>query len=361
MLIKSFRADDARQALALVKDELGDDAVVLDTRTVRASRFFGLASRDMVEVMAAVDEEQEDELPPVQPLAVESLPQGETTAEQLRALRDELRQLRKLLGPGEGELAPDEDMPSVRILKECGISPDILPREALETVRDREGLAGLLTELMARYTAPCSGPSGSQPVTGPQIVAFVGPTGVGKTTTLAKLAARYALQEGRKVALVTCDTFRIGGVEQIRVYARILNVPLEVVTSPQDMTAAIEKHADADVILIDTIGRSQKNAVQLGELNALLAPANPTEVYLVVPASSSPALQADVVKNFAVMSPSRLVLSKTDESDSLGCIVSLPVETGLPISCITTGQNVPDDIQMAEPRALANLAVGVAR
>jgi len=124
------------------------------------------------------------------------------------------------------------------------------------------------------------------------------------------------------------------------------------------MQQAIEKHSDADLILIDTIGRSQRNALQLDELNQLLAPAQPTDIYLVVSASSSPTVQADVANSFSVLSPTRLVISKVDESDVLGCIVSLPATTGLPITCITNGQEVPDDLQMAECRALADLVLG---
>ena len=349
MRIKTFRADDVRQALALVKDEMGEDAVVLDTRTVTSAKFLGIGSREQVEVMAAVDE----------PLTPEpAATPNDDVFQQLRALQDEVREMKVTsavpsVACSRSALQQDE-APAIQMLKDCGISPDLLrlSEDKLAAVRDKAGLVTMLADVMKKHTARPSG-SGS-------VIALVGPTGVGKTTTLAKLAARYALQEKKSVALITCDTFRIGGVEQIRVYARILNVPLEVVTSPGDMAAAIEKHSDKDVILIDTIGRSQKNALHLGELKALLAPAKPTEVYLVVSACSSTLVQMDVVKSFSVLSPNRLVISKIDESNELGCIVSLPVSTGLPISCVTNGQNVPDDLQMGESKTLADLVVGAA-
>ena len=344
MQIKSFRADDVRQALALVKSEMGKDAVILDTRTIRSSGFLGVGAREHIEVMAAVDEKPISVRPNSAPVTSSN---GEAL-DQLRVLADEVRQIKSFIASGEAE----GDSLGAQMLKQCGVAPELLglPNEKLAAVRDRAGLAAVLAEVMEKHTCH---PTGNR-----SVIALVGPTGVGKTTTLAKLAARYALAERKKVALITCDTFRIGGVEQIRVYARILNVPLEVVTSPRDMAEAIEKHADKDVILIDTIGRSQKNALHLGELKALLAPAKPSEVYLVLSACSSQSVQMDVVKSFSVLSPNRLVISKLDESDTLGCIVSLPLTTGLPLSCVTNGQNVPDDLQIGEPSKLASLVLG---
>lgn len=351
MRIKSFIADDVRQALALVRQEMGDDAVVLDTRAVRAAKFLGLGSREQVEVMAGIDEEPIAILPEVKaaPVPERSAEHPMGAADQLHELWQEIRRIKNQLNAGS-----EEANPWIRLLKHRGVSPELLglPEEELAAVQGRDGLVKMLSDVMSKHTATPSG-SGS-------VIALVGPTGVGKTTTLAKLAAKYALQEGKRVALITCDTFRIGGIEQIRVYARILNVPLEVVASTADMERAIEKHSDADVVLIDTIGRSQRNALHLEELNELLAPAKPTEIYLVVSAGSSPSVQMDVVKSFSVLSPNRLVISKIDESDLLGCIVSLPVATGLPISCITNGQNVPDDLEMGESDLLADLVIGTA-
>lgn len=352
MRIKSFVADDVRQALALVREEMGDDAVVLDTRSVRAAKFFGIGAREQIEVMAGVDEEPIAILREVAPVPVSATAglrdESDSVNDQLRALWEELRRIKYQINAG-----PEEANPWIRMLKDRGVSPELLdlPSNELAAVQDRAGLVKMLSDLMSKHTASPSD-SGS-------VIALVGPTGVGKTTTLAKLAAKYALQERKRVAIITCDTFRIGGVEQIRVYARILNVPLEVVASPADMEQAIAKHSDADVILIDTIGRSQRNTAHIDELNELLAPAKPTEIYLVVSAGSSPDVQLDVVKNFAALSPNRLVISKIDESDLLGCIVSLPIASGLPISYITNGQNVPDDLQMGESGMLANLVVGV--
>lgn len=334
---------------------MGEDAVVLDTRSVKAARFFGMGGREQVEVTAGIDEEPIAILPQVRPEPASVLPdpapeqaQPEHPADQLRELWQEIRRIKHQLNA-----SPEDANPWIRLLKERGVSPELLelPPEALAAVRDRQELSDLLSNVMSRHTAKPAG-SGS-------VIALVGPTGVGKTTTLAKLAARYALQEGKKVAMITCDTFRIGGVEQIRVYARILNIPLEVVASPAEMRQAVEKHSDADVILIDTIGRSQRNAQQLDELKELLAPAQPTDIYLVVAASASSAVQTDVTNRFLVLSPSKLVISKVDESETLGCIVNLPATTGLPISCITDGQNVPDDLKMSECHMLAELVLGV--
>ena len=341
--------------MALVREELGEDAIVLDTRSVRAAKFMGLGAREQVEVMAGVDEEPIAILPEVKrapvpaaaPARAEEAPEQAT--EQLRELWQEIRRIKNQMNA-----SIEEKNPWIQLLKHSGISPEMLdlPVEEIAAVQDRSTLVNMLSGVLSKHTAEPSG-SGS-------VIALVGPTGVGKTTTLAKLAARYALQEGKRVAIITCDTFRIGGIEQIRVYARILNVPLEVVSTPADMEQAVARHSDADVILIDTIGRSQRSTLQLGELKELLAPARPTEIYLVVSAGSSPGVQMDVVRSFSVLCPNRLVISKVDESDQLGCIFSLPISTGLPITYITNGQNVPDDLQMGESHLLADLVLGAA-
>ncbi len=330
-----------RQALALVKRELGDEAVILDTRAVRQNRFLGFKSREQVEVTAAVDCDRAT--------GPEAAASPDETLERLRALHDEVRQLKGLVKPES--LA--EEPAALKMLRENGVSRELLKisDDELRLIQDKNELTDLVAGALAGFTAPAA-------VEDHSVIALVGPTGVGKTTTLAKLAARYGLQQGKSVALITCDTFRIGGVEQIKVYARILDVPLEIVTSPSEMTAAVEKHSGRDVVLIDTIGRSQKNALQLGELRTLLAPAEPTQTCLVVSACLSASVHSDVVECFSALAPNRLIVSKVDEAHDLGCLVNLPLAARLPVTCITDGQDVPDDLKIAEPRMLAELALG---
>lgn len=366
MRIKSFRADTAREALVLVRQEMGEDAVILDSRAVRAGGVLGLGGREMVEVMAAVDEQYaasevraDGAILRQQTSASGSRPELPETPERIdalaaiRELQAEVLEIKSLVRAGVAGSRPVE-CPATRLMRERGVDVERLGLTAdeLAAVREEETLAHMLSGVLKHHVAPPAFP-------GRSVIALVGPTGVGKTTTLAKLAARAALREHRSTALITCDTFRIGAVEQLRVYSRILNIPLEVAAAPEDMARAVRKQQDAEVILIDTIGRNHRNALQLRELQALLAPASPTEVHLVLPAAASLESQLQAIANFSVLSPDRLIVSKIDEAAQRGCIVNLPVSTGLRVSCVTDGQNVPDDIHFAEPRLLAGLVVGV--
>jgi len=186
-------------------------------------------------------------------------------------------------------------------------------------------------------------------------VALVGPTGVGKTTTAAKLAARFAIAQKKRVAMITLDTYRIGAVEQLSTYARIMDIPLEIAMSPEDAEALVNKHADKDIIIIDTVGRSQRNSEQVEELGQLLRVIQPTETHLVLSASANSAAQREAVSSFNRLGIDRLILTKLDECPQTGCILELAVIGLLPYSYITYGQDVPDDISVAESDALASL------
>jgi flagellar biosynthesis protein FlhF len=177
----------------------------------------------------------------------------------------------------------------------------------------------------------------------------VGPTGVGKTTTTAKLAARYALTEKRKVALLTIDTYRIGAVEQLRTYARVMGLPLEVVNSPEEMTGAVARHADKDVLLIDTIGRSPRRSLQLAEIKTFLNVAAPTETHLVLAAPGGLGYLMNTAASF---------VTKLDEMPQWGAIASLTGKTGLPVSFITDGQEVPRNLVPANAASIATQIVG---
>jgi flagellar biosynthesis protein FlhF len=189
-------------------------------------------------------------------------------------------------------------------------------------------------------------------------VALVGPTGVGKTTTIAKLSADFHLRERRRVGLITVDTYRIAAVEQLRTYADIIELPMEVVATPKAMRAAIERLADRDLILMDTAGRSPRDEVRIQELKAMLAEARADEVHLVLSTVASlPALRKSVQK-FAAVGTTAILLTKLDEATGLGSLLPLLLQSGLPLSYLTHGQNVPDDIEPADRRKVARMLLG---
>ena len=194
-----------------------------------------------------------------------------------------------------------------------------------------------------------------------RVVAVVGPTGVGKTTTLAKLAANLRLREGLKVGLITVDTYRIAAVEQLKTYAELIDLPMQVVTSPEEMRRAVSEFHGLDVVLIDTAGRSPRDEPRIRELKACLDAAQADEVYLVLSlASGLPALET-VATNFRPVGVTSLILTKLDESAAAGLLLQIARQFRLPVSYLTTGQNVPDDIEPAQRTRMARLVLGLDR
>lgn len=191
-----------------------------------------------------------------------------------------------------------------------------------------------------------------------RVVAMVGPTGVGKTTTIAKLAANQRLREHRRVGLITVDTYRIAAVEQLRTYADIMDLPMEVVATPREMRAAIDRFANFDLVLMDTAGRSPKDEVRIQELKSMLQEAKPQEVHLVLSAVSSATQMANTAERFAKVGVTSLLLTKLDEATGLGNLLPIMRSSRLPLSYTTNGQNVPADIEPADRRKLAQAVLG---
>lgn len=192
----------------------------------------------------------------------------------------------------------------------------------------------------------------------PLTIALIGPTGVGKTTTLAKLAASFKLRHRRRVGLVTCDTYRIAAVDQLRTYANIIGLPLEVALTPAEMRQAVHCLRDCDVILIDTAGRGQKDCGKLRELKSCLAAADPHEVHLVLASTASEKVLLQEAEAFAEVGADKVVLTKLDEAVSFGLLINVIQKIGKQLSFITTGQEVPDHIEVGRPQRLAELVLG---
>lgn len=226
-----------------------------------------------------------------------------------------------------------------------------------EQLADSRAMMSVLTALIEKKM-PTTGPL--RPERGLRsVVAFVGPTGVGKTTTLAKMAANYRLREGLRVGLVTVDTYRIAAVEQLRTYADIIDLPMKVVTSPKEMRRALDELAGLDLVFIDTAGRSPRDDLKLQELKSLLDEARADQVYLVLSLSAGSRAIEAAAEQFRCVSPTAAILTKLDEALGCGSLVSLPERIGLPVSYLTMGQDVPDDIEPAQSSRMAQLALGL--
>ena len=189
----------------------------------------------------------------------------------------------------------------------------------------------------------------------PKIVALIGPTGVGKTTTLAKIAAKFVLEQGVSAAMITADTYRISAVEQLKTYSDIIGLPLEIVYSPEALKQAIDKHKNKQLILIDTAGRSQYNSYQMTELQELLNIDEKIEKHLVLSSTTKNRDAEEILRHFAICKPDRVIFTKTDETSSVGTILNLLHRKKIALSYLTNGQSVPDDIFPASIDRLAEL------
>jgi len=224
-----------------------------------------------------------------------------------------------------------------------------------EQLRDKEiatRLMGGLIESKIACVGPMSLAHGQQ-----KVVALIGPTGVGKTTTIAKLAANYRLQEGVQMGLITIDTYRIAAVEQLKTYAEIIDLQMKVVTSPSELKKALDEMSHLDLVLIDTAGRSPKDELKIHELKALLSPAFVDEVHLVLSATSSLKSLETIVERFSVVKLDSLIVTKLDESVAPGVLFSLQQRCGLQYSYLTTGQDVPEDIEAAHGSTISQLII----
>jgi len=219
-----------------------------------------------------------------------------------------------------------------------------------------EKLQGRLKEAMGKVIK-CAGPLRLRKGT-PRVLALVGPTGVGKTTTIAKLAAMYTLEKGARVALITVDNFRVGAVEQLKTYARIMGLELETAATAQELERAIDRHHDKELILIDTAGRSHRDREKLEELRGVLNTGSAIEVHLCIAATTRDREMREIADRFGVLGVKKILYTKLDESECFGSLVNLQMSDRYPISYFTDGQRVPEDIETASAARLAELVLG---
>lgn len=349
-----------QQAIARVKADFGDEAVILHTRRYRRG-LFGLLGKPRVEVIAAVEPERS----PLAKRQRELERAREATMEALQSLQEEVRTLKGMLGeqppPGSPRLPRGLAMAHGRLMEQ-----DIPEAECQALLQSlAEGATGqgedprrVWQELTARLAAdiPTVPPwdFGRTPVVAP----LVGPTGVGKTTTIAKLAANFAMLAKKSVGLVTVDTYRIAAVEQLRAYANIIGIELLVAYTPDELRRAVDSLADRDLILIDTAGRSQHHAMHMAELRSFLDVLQEPEVHLVLSATTRLQDMREIIERFRGIGFQRLVVTKLDETRSYGSLYMAPRWAGAPLAYLTTGQSVPDDIEVAEGEHVARLILG---
>lgn len=189
-------------------------------------------------------------------------------------------------------------------------------------------------------------------------IVLVGPTGVGKTTTIAKLAGKFSLIDKKRVGLITIDTYRIGAVEQLKTYADIMNIPFKVIFTLNQIETALESMKDCDVILIDTTGRSSKNIMQISELRAFVEKIKTDNIHLVLSCTTKNKDIDSIVQGYSVLGYNNIIITKLDETSTYGSILNILYSAKKPLSFITTGQNVPEDIKNISASEISSLILG---
>jgi flagellar biosynthesis protein FlhF len=414
--LRKFRAPTYYEAYQQVRRSLGNDAVILRSAEVKEGGVFGFLGKRMVELTAsggdpqpplrapspaerkygahsrlgkqqaapesvayfeqlvrtaqqriAAATQQNGQGPKTTSNAVKSAPflDGEAGEETIEALQKEIHAMREMLEvlyaehPGMG--LPSEFVPHYKLLIERGVDRkvaaafinSVVRSSDLAIIRDPRVFAERMAIEVRKRVQVTGGISLTAGTC--RLVALVGPTGVGKTTNLAKLAAYYAMRTRSRVALLTADTYRIAAADQLRVYANIIGVPLEIVNDPAEAAKAVQAYRDYDLLLMDTAGGSQYNMKQINELKSILEAAQADEVMLVLSANTQLDVLRGAAVNFRPLRPSSLLFSKLDETRLYGAMLSLVAETDLPLSYLSVGQNVPDDIVLAQSNMIADL------
>lgn len=232
------------------------------------------------------------------------------------------------------------------------ITNDVLRHLQAGTAPARSTVEQMIVRSLAG-AFPAASPA--KPAKKTKVVVLVGPTGVGKTTTIAKLAAIEKLANGKSVGLISCDTYRIGAIEQLKTFAVIADIPMQVVYRPTDLPAALKKFQKHDVVFIDTVGRSQKAKKELADLKKIIQAAKADEVHLVLSAQTNTATLRDITEKFSITDPTHLIFSKMDEAAIFGPLFNIVQQTKIPVSYFATGQAVPDDISVSDGMTFAKM------
>ena len=376
MQIKRFEAKDMTTALKMIKKELGPEAVILSARSLKVeNRILGSIKTAGVEVTAATDTYHRAG-------ATHSVPSaaGPSTGDRrahgtppkkrifTHAVQKKIKsftQLRESDNSVEGRRIGNTDIPAdfFQHLLSQGVKRRVA-REMVEALDIKllskqsdfkEIIVSKVTEVLKEKRNTPVRPSQNQ--SEPKVMAFVGPTGVGKTTTIAKLAALQAIQHHKKVALITIDSYRIAAAEELKVYAKAIGIPVKVAGTPSALKAAINEFRNCDFILVDTPGINAKNSSEINDLNSYLEVIRPVDIHLLLSAGGKEADLFNIVEQLSAVNLHFLIFTKLDESITVGNLINLLSQTQLPLSFLTTGRQVPDAITTGSTEIIARQLV----
>lgn len=381
MKVKRYIAKDVQEAMIKVKSELGRDAIILHTRKIKKPGLGGFLKKPLFEVVAAVDSKNRDDNrfinSPKQNLVRqrafsdnEVLNIHQNGIQDVYTINSEISSIKSLLknvlNKIDGE--PKSEVPSIlqkyeEIFEEKNVIKSvsdkilsIVSRQISISDKNDQSIKNAIKIILKDYLGnPFVVDNNS---TKQNVIFFVGPTGVGKTTTIAKLAAKQTIMNNKSVALITSDTYRIAAVDQLRTYSEILNVPITVIYEQNELKDAMEKYCDKDFIFIDTAGRNHKNEELLTELKSLISIVDSPTVFLLLSLTTSYKDMKAIIESYQFLDYYSLLFTKIDEASSLGNILNAKFLSSMPLSYVTTGQSVPDDIELIDIDKIVNSFVG---
>jgi flagellar biosynthesis protein FlhF len=407
--IKKFTAPTELEAIEKIRQELGTEALVINVRKTQPRGLFAFLRKPAVEVTAAYDDGSDKEV--LEDLAraesqakIAATPQAAAVAaknsdfesmanaaqleaqiaekdDRIKMLSDMLLTTGDMLSRAQSQMSVARQSPVEReriyqnnllqifydTLVQNQVSPHIaqeilddLDNDQLKSKLDINFIVKVVYNSLVKLIGSPSGLLAEPSKGNPQKFAFIGPTGVGKTTTIAKLTADLCLNRGMDVGLITADTYRIAAIEQLKTYGDILGIEVGVAYKPEDLEQSIDDNKNiCDIILIDTAGRSHKNVENLAELSEFIKIVPDVEVFLVLSLTTKYEDMLGIVDSFSQIADFKIIFTKMDETDSLGAIVNICHQTGKKLSYITFGQNVPDDIKTVAPGEVAMRLLGL--
>ncbi len=402
MIIKKFVGKTEEDAISAAKKELGDGVVIMNVKQVKAKGLFAAFRKKLVEVTVALEDEQEKlanqkkEQINAALTAAASRGTEKTLSDEARSIEEKLENLQNLLESQiraaernsdiaeETEKAVEKDAVTVlseadfedseltkytKLIYNTMIDNEVDEKYANQLISEMEKvykqnlpidnvLAGIYQRMILKFGKPT-------PITeakeGPKVVLFMGPTGVGKTTTIAKLASRYIMEEKKKVALLTADTYRIAAAEQLSTYASILQAPFRVIYTKDELVEAIEYYKEFDYIFVDTAGHSHQNTEQIQAMKDLITAVEEVaekQTYLVLSATTKYSDLRKIADKYSAITSYHLIFTKVDETFCVGSMYNLRMHTGASIAYVTSGQNVPDDIETFNPQSTVKQLLG---
>lgn len=400
MIIKKFQGKTEAEATENAKKELGNGVVVMNVKKIKKKGFFAFFKPQMVEVTVALEDDTERFVVPKKdpvhtgiapvinrPVNVAPVVQDPKEEDKkVEVLEEKIDSIQTMLAASlqkkeesdeESSLVKKEEAPAkdenivrfMKLLYNIMLENEIEEKYINQIMDEIEkvhkpgmpfdyALANTYQKMILKFGKP----SGITPASsGPKVVFYVGPTGVGKTTTIAKIASKFSVEDKKKVALLTADTYRIAAAEQLRTYANILEVPFRVIYTVEEIETALRDFKDFDYIFVDTAGHSHQNTAQKDNMNSFVHCLDglvEKEVYLVVSATTKYRDLISIADSYKEMADFKLIFTKLDETTALGNLLNLKLYTGADLSYVTCGQNVPDDIENFNPQKTVKQLLG---